>query len=149
MALHEAAQPAFREYANQVVVNARSLADELLARGFELGMGGTDNHLILIDLTGKNVPGKPLAKALDRAGIVTNYNTVPFDPRKPFNPSGLRIGTPAVTSRGMGPAEMQTIAGLIDEVTRSVSTDDETIIKRVAGQVRELAGGFPAPGITV
>jgi glycine hydroxymethyltransferase len=149
VALHEAAQPAFREYAHQVVVNARSLAEELLARGFELVSGGTDNHLILIDLTGKNVPGKPLAKALDRAGIVTNYNTVPFDPRKPFNPSGLRIGTPAVTSRGMGPAEMQTIAGLIDEVTRSVSTDDETVIKRVAGQVRELAGGFPAPGITV
>jgi glycine hydroxymethyltransferase len=149
VALHEAARPAFREYANQVVVNARCLADELLARGFELVSGGTDNHLILIDLTSKNVPGKPLAKALDRAGIVTNYNTVPFDPRKPFNPSGLRIGTPAVTSRGMGPAEMRTIAGLIDEVTRSVSADDETVIKRVAGQVRELAGSFPAPGITV
>ena len=79
----------------------------MLARGFELVSGGTDNHLILIDLTSKNVAGKPAAKALDKAGIVTNYNTVPFDPRKPFNPSGLRIGTPAVTSRGMGPAEMR------------------------------------------
>ncbi len=149
VALHEAAQPAFREYANQIVVNAKALAEELLARGFELVSGGTDNHLILMDLTNKNVAGKPVAKALDRAGIVTNYNTVPFDPRKPFDPSGLRIGTPAVTSRGMGPTEMRTVAGWIDEVTRSVSAGDEAVINHVAGQVRELAGSFPAPGITV
>jgi glycine hydroxymethyltransferase len=149
VALHEAAQPSFREYANQIVINAKSLAEELIVRGFELVSGGTDNHLILIDLTSKNVPGKPLAQALDRVGIVTNYNTVPFDPRKPFNPSGLRIGTPAVTSRGMGPAEMRTIAGWIDEVTRSVAAGDETAVKHVANQVREMAQGFPAPGITI
>jgi glycine hydroxymethyltransferase len=149
VALHEAAQPAFRDYARQIVVNAVTLADELIARGFELVSGGTDNHLILIDLTSKNVPGKALAQALDRAGIVTNYNTVPFDPRKPFNPSGLRIGTPAVTTRGMGPAQMRTIAGWIDEVTTAVGLGDETVVERVAGQVREFAEGFPAPGITV
>ncbi len=149
VALHEAAQPAFREYANQIVVNAQTLAGELLARGFELVSGGTDNHLILIDLTSKNVPGKPAAKALDKAGIVTNYNTVPFDPRKPFNPSGLRIGTPAVTSRGMGPAEMRAIAAWIDEVVQAVNVGDDQVIDKVRGQVRELTAGFPAPGIRV
>jgi glycine hydroxymethyltransferase len=147
VSLHEAAQPAFREYAQQIVVNAKALAGELLARGFELVSGGTDNHLILIDLTSRNVPGKPAAKALDRAGIVTNYNTVPFDPRKPFNPSGLRIGTPAVTTRGMGPAQMRTIAGWIDEVIGAVSTGDEDVIEKIREQVRELTAGFPAPGI--
>ncbi len=149
VALHEAAQPSFREYANQIVVNAHTLAGELLARGFELVSGGTDNHLILIDLTSKNVPGKPAAKALDKAGIVTNYNTVPFDPRKPFNPSGLRIGTPAVTSRGMGPAEMRAIAAWIDEVVQAVNVGDDQVIDKVRGQVRELTAGFPAPGIRV
>ena len=82
--------------------NAKTLADELLARGFSLVSGGTDNHLILVDLTSKKVIGRKGAKALDAAGIVCNYNTVPYDPRKPFSPSGLRLGTPAVTSRGMG-----------------------------------------------
>jgi glycine hydroxymethyltransferase len=149
VALHEAATPAFRAYANQIVVNAKALADELLGRGFELVSGGTDNHLILMDLTNKNVPGKPAAKALDRAGIVTNYNTVPFDPRKPFNPSGLRIGTPAVTSRGMGPAEMRAIAGWIDEVVQAVNADDDQVIEKVHRQVRELTASFPAPGIRV
>jgi glycine hydroxymethyltransferase len=148
VALHEAAQPAFREYAHQVVANARALAEALLARGFDLISGGTDNHLILIDLTGKGVPGKPAAKALDRAGIETNYNTVPFDPRKPFDPSGLRIGTPAVTSRGMGAAEMRTIAGWIGEVVEAARGEDEATIKRIADQVHELCGGFPAPGVS-
>lgn len=147
VALHEAAQPAFREYAKQIVANAQAMASELLARGYDLVSGGTDNHLILIDLTNKNLPGKPAAKALDRAGIVTNYNTVPFDPRKPFNPSGLRIGTPAVTSRGMGPAEMRTIAGWIDEVVQAVSRGDEDVIEQVRGRVREMAHSFRAPGI--
>jgi len=147
VALHEAAQPAFRDYAAQIVANAKAMADELLARGFELVSGGTDNHLILLDLTNKNVAGKPVAKALDRAGIVTNYNTVPFDPRKPFNPSGLRIGTPSVTSRGMGPAEMRTIVGWMDEVVQAVGAEEESVIDAVRGRVREMAASFPAPGI--
>ena len=101
VALHEAARPEFAAYAHQIVANAKALADALVARGFDLVSGGTDNHLILIDLTSKDIPGKPAAKALDRAGLETNYNTVPFDPRKPFDPSGLRIGTPAITTRGL------------------------------------------------
>lgn len=103
VALHEAAQPSFGDYAHAVVANAKALAAELIDRGYQLVSGGTDNHLILIDLTSKGVPGKTAAKALDRAGLVTNYNTVPYDPRPPFDPSGLRIGTPALTSRGSGP----------------------------------------------
>lgn len=90
VALHEAAQPAFTTYAHAVVANAKALAEALLARGFDLVSGGTDNHLILMDLTSRGVAGKIAAKALDRAGIVVNYNTVPFDPRKPFDPSGIR-----------------------------------------------------------
>ncbi len=112
--LHEASQPVFAKYAEQVVTNAQALAEALNERGFDLVSGGTDNHLILIDLTSKDVLGKAAAKALDRAGLTANYNTVPYDTRKPFNPSGLRMGTPAVTSRGMGPAEMVQIADWMD-----------------------------------
>lgn len=147
VALKEAAEPAFGEYARQVVRNAKVLAEELLSRGFDLVSGGTDNHLILIDLTRQGVIGKRAAKALDRAGIVCNYNTVPFDPRKPFSPSGIRLGTPAVTSRGMGEAEMRRIARWIDEVISHV--DDEDVQRRVAGEVRELCRAFPAPGLLV
>ncbi|CAM5726466.1 Serine hydroxymethyltransferase [Streptomyces badius] len=88
------------------MANARALGEELAARGFDLVSGGTDNHLLLIDLTDKDVPGKTAAKALDRAGIVVNYNTVPYDTRKPFDPSGIRIGTPALTSRGVPASAM-------------------------------------------
>lgn len=95
VALREASQPSFRDYAHAVVANAKALAEALLARGFDLVSGGTDNHLILMDLTPKQVPGKIAAKALDRAGLVVNYNTVPYDTRKPFDPSGIRIGTPS------------------------------------------------------
>ena len=102
VALHEAQQPSFRDYAAAIVTNAQALAEELSSRGYDLVSGGTDNHLILIDLTPQGVAGKPVAKALDRAGLVVNYNTVPYDPRKPFDPSGIRIGTPAITSRGLG-----------------------------------------------
>jgi glycine hydroxymethyltransferase len=129
------------------------LADELMARGFDLVSGGTDNHLILIDLTPQGVAGKPVAKALDRAGLVANYNTVPYDPRKPFDPSGLRLGTPAVTSRGMGVAEMRQIGAWIDEVVAAVAKDDEDALSattdRVEAQVRELTADFPAPGLPV
>src|SRR5258706_1110205 len=110
VALHEAAAPSFRDYAHAIVANAKALADALLARGFDLVSGGTDNHLILVDLTNKGIGGKPAAKALDRAGIELNYNTVPFDPRKPFSPSGIRLGTPAITSRGMGTSQMAHVA---------------------------------------
>ncbi|MDF5757875.1 serine hydroxymethyltransferase [Spongiactinospora sp. TRM90649] len=148
VALHEAAQPEFSTYAHQVVANAKALADELLARGFDLVSGGTDNHLILIDLTSRGVAGKPAAQALDRAGLETNYNTVPFDPRKPFDPSGIRIGTPSVTSRGMGEAEMRQIGAWMDEVVGAVAKGDaEAIITRVKNEVSELTGRFATPGL--
>ena len=102
VALHEAAQPDFRSYAYQVVANARALAEALTARGYDLVSGGTDNHLILVDLTRQGIGGKPAARALDRAGLELNYNTVPYDPRKPFDPSGIRLGTPAITTLGLG-----------------------------------------------
>ncbi|MEV1176351.1 hypothetical protein AB0J09_48980, partial [Nonomuraea sp. NPDC049784] len=148
VALHEAAQPEFKAYAHQVVANAKALAEELASRGFDLVSGGTDNHLILIDLTSKGVAGKPAAKALDRAGLETNYNTVPFDPRKPFDPSGIRIGTPSVTSRGMGEAEMRQIGAWMDEVVTALAKGDaEDVISRVHREVSELTAQFPAPGL--
>ncbi len=147
VALNEALQPEFKTYARQIVVNAKVLAEELAARGFDLVTGGTDNHLILVDLTSKGVPGKPVAQALDRARLVTNYNTVPYDPRKPFNPSGLRLGTPAATSRGMGPREMRLIAGWIDECVEAVKGEDEKTVQRVSEEVRTLASSFHVPGI--
>jgi glycine hydroxymethyltransferase len=147
VALKEAAQPAFKTYATQIVANAKALAEALLARGYDLVSGGTDNHLILIDLTGKDVSGKKAAQALDRAGIELNYNTVPFDPRKPFDPSGIRLGTPAVTSRGMREGEMVRIAEWMD---RAISApDDESLGERTAMEIREFCRAFPAPGIVV
>jgi len=145
VALREAAQPSFKDYAKKVVANARALADALMARGFDVVSGGTDNHLILVDLTTKNVPGKVAAKALDRAGIEMNYNSVPYDTRKPFDPSGIRLGSPAVTSRGMGEAEMKQIAAWMDRV---VGAPDEKTSEAVLGEVRELTRKFPAPGIS-
>ena len=146
VALHEAAQPEFRGYAHQVVANARALADALLARGYDLVSGGTDNHLILMDLTSKGIGGKPAAKALDRAGIEANYNTVPFDPRKPFDPSGLRIGTPAITTRGLREEHMAQIAAWMDEAITAATKDDEAVLDRIAAEVRDLMVSFPAPG---
>src|SRR3990172_5694433 len=133
VALKEASTAAFREYAHQIVRNAKAMAAELMGRGFHLISGGTDNHLILIDLTSKKVIGKKAAKALDAAGIVCNYNTVPYDPRKPFSPSGIRLGTPSVTSRGIG-----------EVISRC---EDQPTIDRVANEVRELCRRFPAPGL--
>lgn len=145
VALKEAASDDFRAYGERVVRNAKALAAELLERGFTLVSGGTDNHLILLDLTDKGVFGKKAAKALDRAGIVANYNTIPYDPRKPFSPSGVRIGTPAVTSRGMGEEEMRRIAAWMDEVV--AAPEDEGVIDRVRVEVEDLCSGFPVPGI--
>ncbi len=146
VALHEAAQPAFRGYAEQVVANAKALARALLERGYDLMSGGTENHLILIDLTSKGIAGKPAAKALDRAGIELNYNTVPFDPRKPFDPSGVRLGTPAITTRGLRPEHMPQVAAWMDEAIIAATKDDEAAIERIAGEVRDLLTGFPMPG---
>ncbi|MEU9953814.1 serine hydroxymethyltransferase [Streptomyces sp. NPDC047939] len=148
-ALREAAAPAFRTYAHDVVTNARTLGEELAARGFDLVSGGTDNHLLLIDLTNKDVPGKAAAKALDRAGIVVNYNTVPYDPRKPFDPSGIRIGTPALTSRGIPASEMATVAAWIARVTDAARTGDESVVTTVRAEVKDLMDGYPAPGLPV
>jgi glycine hydroxymethyltransferase len=147
VAAKEAATPEFKAYAENVVSNARTLAEGLLSRGFTLVTGGTDNHLVLIDLTSRGVPGKVAAKALDRAGICANYNAVPFDQRKPFDPSGLRLGTPAITSRGMGSAEMTRLAGWIDQIVKA--PDDEALGSRVAREVEEMCLSFPAPGVRV
>jgi glycine hydroxymethyltransferase len=144
VALKEAALPAFATYAHQVVANARALAGALTERGFDLVSGGTDNHLILIDLTNKDVGGKPAAKALDLAGIELNFNSVPFDPRKPWSPSGIRIGTAAVTTRGLTEPHMTSVAEWID---RAVDTaDDGPALDAIAGEIRDLLSGFPMPG---
>ena len=144
VALKEAAHPSFRDYAHQVVANARAMAEELVARGFHLVSGGTDNHLILIDLLNKNISGKIAAKALDKAGIELNYNSIPFDTRKPFDPSGIRLGSPSITSRGMKEAEARQIAAWIDRV---VSQPTDEVAAQVLEEVRALTKNFPAPGI--
>lgn len=145
VAAREAAQPAFKDYAAKIVDNARALGEALAQKGFSLITGGTDNHLLLVDMTPKKIGGKPYAQALDRAGLVANYNSIPFDTRKPFDPSGIRLGTPAVTSRGMGVAEMKRIAEWMDRVAGA--HEDEKLLDGIAGEVRELCEGFPAPGI--
>lgn len=147
VALKEAASEDFKRYAHQIVKNARALADALLARGYDLVSGGTDNHLILIDLTSKGLPGKRVAQALDKAGLETNYNSIPFDPRKPFDPSGLRIGTPAVTSRGMIESDMEQIAAWMDRAIAAELRSDAQTLTQIAGEVRELLIRFPAPGL--
>ena len=149
VALHEAAQPGFRDYAHQVVANARALGGALTARGYDLVSGGTDNHLILVDLTRQGIGGKPAARALDRAGIELNYNTVPYDPRKPFDPSGIRLGTPAITTRGLGEEHMPLIAAWLDDAIAAAAKDDEATLNRIAGEVRDLLAGFPMPGWVV
>jgi len=144
VALGEASTQSFRDYAHGVVANAQALAAALAQRGFDLVSGGTDNHLVLVDLTGKGIGGKPAARALDRAGIETNYNTVPYDPRKPFDPSGLRLGTAAVTTRGLGPDRMPQLAAWIDAAVRAAG--DDAVLDRIAAEVAELMAAHPMPG---
>lgn len=143
VAMAEADTPEFVAYAKQIVKNAKALARKLLEYGFDLVSGGTDNHLILIDLRNKNIPGKKLAKALDRARIVTNYNTVPGDPAPPSNPSGLRIGTPAITTRGMKEAEAEQIATFINRVVENI--DNESAIEQVGKEALMLCSQFTVP----
>ncbi|MDX8029926.1 serine hydroxymethyltransferase [Lentzea sp. BCCO 10_0856] len=136
VALKEASQPEFRDYAHAIVANAKALADALLDRGFDLVSGGTDNHLILVDLTSKQLGGKPAARALDRAGIELNYNAVPYDTRKPFDPSGIRLGTPGITTRGLQPSQMPLIADWIDRAI--TAHDNDQALDRIAAEVEEL-----------
>ncbi|MBI4214295.1 MAG: serine hydroxymethyltransferase [Chloroflexi bacterium] len=144
--LKEAATEDFKRYAQQIIANAWALAETLLEAGFDLVSGGTDNHLILIDLSNKDVTGKVVSQALDRAGIVTNFNTVPFDKRRPFNPSGLRIGTPAITTRGMKEAEMRQVGRWINDGVEAAKKGDEATLARIRDDVRELGQSFPVPG---
>jgi len=146
VALHEAAAPSFRAYAAQVVANAAALAAALQERGYDLVSGGTDNHLLLVDLTSKGIGGKPAAKALDRAGIELNFNTVPFDTRRPFDPSGIRLGTPAITTRGLTEQHMPQLAAWMDEAITAAAKDDEALLERIAAEIRDLLTAFPAPG---
>ncbi len=146
IALKEAATDEFKAYAHKIVENAQHLAAKLNENGFKLVSGGTDNHLILIDATTRGITGKPFAKALDKAGIVCNYNTVPFDPRPPFDPSGIRIGTPSMTSRGMGKPEMEKLADWMNQVAENI--DNQTVLEKISGEVKELCANFPAPGIS-
>ena len=143
-ALGEALAPEFSTYAHGIVANSKALAKALIDRGFDLVSGGTDNHLILLDVTAKGLSGKQAATAFARAGIVTNANAIPFDPRKPFDPSGVRIGTPAATTRGLQEDHMVQVAEWMNEVV--ACADDDTVTDRVRAEVHELMGRFPAPG---
>jgi glycine hydroxymethyltransferase len=139
--LKEAMAPEFRVYAKQIVVNAKALAEGLLQRGYKLVTGGTDNHLLLLDLREAGFSGAEAETALDRAGITVNKNAVPNDPRPPAVTSGIRIGSAAVTTRGLGESEFRTLAGWIDEALRK--RDDPSTLTRLHGQVEDLCRSFP------
>lgn len=144
VALYEAAKPEFKEYGQQIVKNAKRLAERLNDKGYQLVTGGTDNHLLLIDLTNKDVRGAEAEQALGRAGITVNKNTVPFDPRPPFDPSGIRLGTPALTTRGMKELEMEQIAEWIDEAI--TGRNDGKKLANIEKQIVEFTKDFPLPG---
>ncbi|MGH2633222.1 MAG: serine hydroxymethyltransferase [Tepidiformaceae bacterium] len=146
VAFGEALQPEFKQYARRIVENAAALAEGLLAGGLRLVSGGTDNHLILADCNSVNISGLKAQNALQGAGIITNKNTIPNDQRSPFVASGLRLGTPALTSRNMGPAEMRQVAAWICRVLKD--PDGDGVRSTVRAEVTEFARGFPVPGIT-
>jgi glycine hydroxymethyltransferase len=143
VAFGEALKPEFSAYSAQVIANAKTLAEELIRAGFRVISGGTDNHLMLVDVTVKGLTGKTAEHALDAAGITVNKNMIPYDPRKPLDPSGIRIGTPAITTRGMKEPEMRQIARWMCDVL--ARPDDDDLLSRVRGSVRELCEQFPAP----
>ncbi len=146
VAYGEALKPEFAEYSKQVIKNAQKLSSALTEKGYRVISGGTDNHLILIDLFGsKNITGKEAEKALEHVGISINKNMIPFDPRKPLDPSGIRLGTPALTTRGCKEADIQTVADLIDETLQNRS--DENQLSKIKEKVREFSLKFPVPGI--
>lgn len=143
VALKEALQPEFKAYAKQVVANAKVLADELMSKGYNLVTGGTETHLMLINLGNKNITGRQAESALGKAGITVNKNTVPHDPRKPFDPSGIRLGTPALTTRGMKEDEMRRVAEFIDRALSSIDNEDE--LNKIHSEVKEMCTSFPLP----
>ena len=141
IAFGEALDPSFKIYAQNIIDNAKSMANAFLDKGYDLISGGTDTHVVLIDLTNKKVSGKAAEKALERAGITVNKNMVPFDTKSPFVTSGIRVGTPAITTRGMGNDEMIKIVELIDKVILNI--DDNEILTSVNQSVKELCQSFP------
>ena len=147
VAFKEAGNEDFKDYARQVVENGRTLAESMIANGFNLITGGTDNHLLLVDVTSKNVGGKPAAKALDQAGIVVNYNAIPFDPRKPGSPSGIRLGTAAVTSRGFKRKEMVQVGEWINAVISE--PENHHLIAEIAADIAAFCKDYPPPGISI
>ncbi len=141
----EASQPAFKEYAKQIITNAQALAETLMTGGIKLASGGTDNHLMMADVTAIGLTGKIAEEALDRAGITVNKNMIPFDQRKPLDPSGIRIGTPALTTRGMKQDEMRRVGNWMLEVL--TSPKDASVAERVKSEIREFTMDYPVPGI--
>jgi len=141
VAFKEALTPEFKTYAGQVVKNAQALAAELVSRGYNLVSGGTDNHLMLVDFGGSDLTGKVAEETLEKAGITVNKNAVPFDTRSPFVTSGVRIGTPASTTRGLKETEMRQIGAWIDEALQNIEND--SVLARIRGEIRELCKQFP------
>ena len=139
----EALRPEFKQYCQRIIDNAKTLADTLMAGGLALASGGTDNHLMLVDVTSVGLTGRLAEEVLGRCGITVNKNMIPFDKRKPLDPSGIRIGTPALTTRGMGADEMRTIGNWIIQAIRS--PDDDALIQKTRAGVLELCKGFPVP----
>jgi glycine hydroxymethyltransferase len=139
----EALHPSFKNYASQVIANAKTLAHELQRLGFRIVSGGTDNHLLLVDVASRGVTGKVAEEALDRAGITVNKNKIPFDQRPPLDPSGIRVGTPALTTRGMKETEMRAIAAWMGQVLSA--PEDKPLAERIRGEARDLGRHFPAP----
>jgi len=142
-ALGEALKPEFKTYCIQIVANAKALAEELLSLDFDLVTQGTDNHIVLIDLTRTGITGKVAAEALQRAGIIVNKNSIPFDKRSPWVTSGIRLGTPALTTRGMKQEQMRIVARLIKRVLSDV--ESESVLAAVKQEVKELCDQFPIP----
>lgn len=145
VAFAEALKPEFADYAKQVILNARAMADELIKLGFKIISDGTDNHLMVVDLTPQDIVGKVAEAALDKAGISTSRSTIPFDPNPPYNPSGIRLGTPAMTTRGLKEAETRQVARWISEAI--AAKDDEDKLTAIKEQVKELCASFPIPSV--
>lgn len=141
VAFKEALEPSFKEYSRQVIRNADALANKLIDLGYNIVSGGTDTHLMLVDLRNKKITGKQAEEVLEKAGITVNKNMVPFDTESPFVTSGIRIGTPALTTRGMKESEMEEIAFLIDKILSD--SDNESVLKLVKEQVTDLCARFP------